>query len=229
VKTTVEPGRWSPTAPDYAPFLEPQWGSVRTHVVDGPVMPTPPPAWNSAKMQAQRDDFADVQGRLTPYMIGAAKRWAGGPGTDTPGGIWVRRAAKLADGANVDALVATKVVAATSAAVHDAFVSCWQAKSEHMFARPQNWMNETDADWRPLLPTPPFPSYTSGHATVSGAASEVIAAAFPTHTRALRDDAAEAARSRVYGGIHWRIDGSEGLAAGRQIGDEVARHYGLAG
>jgi membrane-associated phospholipid phosphatase len=79
-----------------------------------------------------------------------------------------------------------------------------------------------------MLETPPFPSYTSGHATVSGAASEVIAAALPQHTRMLRDDAAEAARSRVYGGIHWRIDGSEGLAVGRQIGREVADAYSVA-
>ena len=110
-----------------------------------------------------------------------------------------------------------QVLAATAVAGHDAFISCWQGKFEYNVARPQNWMERAQPGWSPPLPTPPFPSYPSGHATVSGAAAEVLARFFPLQARQLRRDAQDAAFSRVVGGIHWSIDGAAGLDVGQRV------------
>jgi membrane-associated phospholipid phosphatase len=77
---------------------------------------------------------------------------------------------------------------------------------------------EIDPAWLPLLPTPPFPSYVSGHSSTSGAASVVLAAYVPAAARRLHSLAREAAASRLYGGIHFRSDNEAGLTLGRAVG-----------
>ena len=68
-----------------------------------------------------------------------------------------------------------------------------------------------------MIITPNFPSYISGHSTVSGAAADVLAAFFPSDAARLRSQAEEAAISRLYAGIHWRADNEVGLRVGRQV------------
>jgi membrane-associated phospholipid phosphatase len=77
---------------------------------------------------------------------------------------------------------------------------------------------EIDPSWSPLITTPPFPSYVSGHSGTSGAASTVLSAFFPTDAPQVHAWAAEAALSRLYGGIHFRTDNEVGLALGRPVG-----------
>jgi hypothetical protein len=99
-----------------------------------------------------------------------------------------------------------------------------------------------DPDWTPLIATPPFPSYTSGHSSFSGAAAAALAAFFekdeiefsttsdglPGVTRSFKSFTAaadEAGMSRIYGGIHWDFDNSAGLKCGRAIGAHVAKSF----
>ena len=98
-----------------------------------------------------------------------------------------------------------------------------------------------DPTWQPLLTTPNFPEYVSGHSTFSGAASTVLDAFFgrnvnfsstevtlPGVVRSFNrfDQAAqEAGMSRIYGGIHWEFDNRAGLDSGRALGEYVCRHY----
>jgi membrane-associated phospholipid phosphatase len=101
-----------------------------------------------------------------------------------------------------------------------------------------------DDAWRPYIQTPPFPSYTSGHATNSAAAAEIMTKWFGdnlsfTDTSLLefgianrqiasfRGAAAEAALSRLYGGIHYRFDNDEGAKAGKRLGEFVASRLKL--
>ena len=123
--------------------------------------------------------------------------------------------------------------------LHDAFISCWQEKFASDRIRPEAAINKLiDPSWRPLLQTPPFPEYTSGHSVVSSAVSVVL-----THLMgdnfAFRDDsevyfglperdfqsfyqaANEAAISRLYGGIHFRDACENGVQQGRNIGARV--------
>jgi hypothetical protein len=96
-----------------------------------------------------------------------------------------------------------------------------------------------DADWLPILVTPPFPEYTSGHPVQSGAAAQVLTDlfgrrfAFVDRTHEARglparsfvsffQAAREAAISRLYGGIHYRSAIDRGLEQGRCVGRAVS-------
>lgn len=121
----------------------------------------------------------------------------------------------------------------------DAFISCWDEKYRSNLIRPETLINQhIDESWSPLLQTPPFPEYTSGHSVVSGAASEVLTNIFgenfsfddsteipyglPARSfSSFRNAAKEAAISRVYGGIHYNSAVVEGLTQGKKIGDLV--------
>jgi hypothetical protein len=83
-----------------------------------------------------------------------------------------------------------------------------------------------DPAWTSFIPTPPFPGYVSGHSGFSGAAAELLSYAFPRDRTTLRAMSAEAAMSRLYGGIHIRADNDVGLAMGKLIGSvAVARAF----
>jgi hypothetical protein len=96
-----------------------------------------------------------------------------------------------------------------------------------------------DSTWTPLLTTPPFPEYTSGHSVQGAATAQVLtdlfgAMAFTDHThdtdlglpprsfKSFFDAAYEAAISRLYGGIHYRAACEEGMVQGRIIGQRVS-------
>ena len=210
-------GYWAPLSGQQA--LEPGWGQVRPVGLGVEDLPrvAPPPGWDSAEFATDRAAFAAQQARLTPADRALAAYWAAGPGTVTPLGLWLQEALRLGEQARLGGGELAQVLAATAVAGHDAFISCWQGKFEYNVARPQGWMAAAQPGWTPPLPTPPFPSYPSGHATVSGAAAEVLARVFPLQARQLRRDAQDAAFSRVVGGIHWSIDGAAGLDVGQRV------------
>jgi hypothetical protein len=127
----------------------------------------------------------------------------------------------------------------TSIALFDGFISCWDEKYRSQFIRPETVINAyVDEKWRPLLQTPPFPEYTSGHSVISTAAAEVLEAelgkgfAFDDHTEtpyglpvrhftSFAIAAEEAAISRFYGGIHYRAAIVNGQKQGRGVGLQV--------
>jgi hypothetical protein len=97
----------------------------------------------------------------------------------TPPGVWNRKAMGWVAQHALGTAETARVFAALNVAMADALVACWQAKFEHWSVRPVNVIREKlDPDFLPWLFTPPFPSYVSGHAAVSGAAAEVLAASF---------------------------------------------------
>jgi membrane-associated phospholipid phosphatase len=109
----------------------------------------------------------------------------------------------------------------------DAFICVWDAKYAYWSLRPVTAIRrEIDPGWSPLITTPPFPSYVSGHAGTSGAASTVLSAFFPAEAAQLHAWAAEAALSRLYGGIHFRTDNEVGLALGTAVGEAALQAWG---
>jgi membrane-associated phospholipid phosphatase len=145
----------------------------------------------------------------------------------TPGGLWIEIARDLVVRDGLDSLRAARVMALTSIAIADGFVCCWDAKYTYWTARPIT----ADPTLDVLIPTPPFPSYTSGHSTVSAAAATVLGHLFPSDAAALDGRADEAKNSRLWAGIHFPVDNDMGASGGAQLGRlivDVARSDGAA-
>lgn len=223
------PGRWAPTPPFFEAAQFPHWGEVRTVVIGDPAQlrATPPPAWNDPTMEHERTRFETTQAQLRAMDRQLAAAWAAGPGTVTPPGMWMQRAITLV---RRDALItpdATRVYALLGIALHDVAVTCWESKYHYQIARPIQWLGERNPDWQPFLNTPPHPSYPSGHASFSGAASTVLSAFFPNNAHQLTLEAEAATKSRIVAGIHWSMDGVAGLAQGRAVAEQVLDHAGI--
>lgn len=145
--------------------------------------------------------------------------------------------------ANADFVQSAEAYALVSVALIDGFISCWDEKYRSKLVRPESFINEfIDEDWVPLLQTPPFPEYTSGHSVVSSASAVTLTKLFgdnfafldsteveyglPSRNfKSFHEAAEEAAISRIYGGIHYRpavVHGfTEGTAIGHHIMDKI--------
>jgi membrane-associated phospholipid phosphatase len=220
------PGAWQPTPPGYLPALEPTAGTWRTwHLRRGDTYrPAPPPRPGDADYDAQVAEVYAVANRLTPEQAAIARFWADGPGSITPAGHWNMIAVELLGEHRATLTETTLVLAALNTAQADAFIACWDAKFAHNSERPVTAIRrDLDAGFLPLLATPPFPSYVSGHSTTSAAAAVVLGEFFPSAGAQLENWAAEAAVSRLYAGIHFRIDNDAGLRLGRLVGKATLR------
>jgi hypothetical protein len=243
------PGDWVGTGTG----LQPCWGSLRTFVVADALecAPVPPPAFSvatSSEWYAEALQVYNVTGDLgallTVDQTAIANYWAdGATATGTPPGHWVGIVGVVTSDPTYDQLdIVAEAYARVGLAVADAFITCWQTKFDTYLQRPITYIAANiDAAWTPLLSTPNFPTYTSGHSTQSGAASTVLTAMFgpipftdTTHTDLnpglgftdrsfdnFIDAAQEAAASRLYGGIHYAFDNNEGFNCGTCIGNII--------
>jgi len=240
----IGPGLWIPTPPQFRRALQPAWGNMRTYVlVDSdecaPPPPTPFSTDPSSAFFAENLEVYEAVNNLTPEQREIALFWSDDPvATSTPPGHWVNIVSQLCVRDDLPLTVAADAYARVGLAVGDAFISCWRAKFVHNLIRPISYIQEhIDNDWQSLLGTPPFPEYTSGHSTQSGAAATVLTDLFGnvefadwTHVprglpvrffSSFHDAADEAAISRLYGGIHFRPAIELGVEQGRCIGDLI--------
>jgi hypothetical protein len=252
------PGDWEPTPLAFAPGLLPQWGDVQPFGVGSAeaFLPMPPPPLDSL---AYAEDVAEVQAigsansavRTADQTL-VARFWANGAGTSTPPGHWNQIARQIIASGDVRLGEEARMMALLNVALADAAIVCWKAKYEYRLWRPITAIREADTDgnpatvvdpgWTPLLPTPPFPEYTSGHSTFSGAGATVLAQLFGTDAIAFvgeSDDAPgilrpfsgfweaaeESGMSRIYGGIHFMAANVNGLSSGRAVGLAVVRNW----
>lgn len=248
------PWWWSPTPPAHAAGLLPQWPYVACWSIPDPAAyraPGPPPTPADPRY---RKAYYEVKalGRVTGSTRTAdqteiALFWDDGAGTQTPPGHWMEIAQILIEGHELDLVDSARVMALVAITVADAAIVSWDNKYYYQHWRPVtgirgagndgNHDTAPDLEWSSLITTPPFPAYTSGHSTFSGAASRVLANLFgdevaftigsdglPGVTRSfssLSQAAEEAGQSRIYGGIHWQYDNRDAIAAGRALADHV--------
>ena len=109
--------------------------------------------------------------------------------------------------------LASRGVALMHIAIYDSMVAAWDSKYAYNRPRP----NAGKTDLKTAIATPPSPSYPAEHAVAAGAASEVLAYLFPERAQFFRDQAAEAARSRVVAGVNYPSDVEAGLALGKKV------------
>jgi membrane-associated phospholipid phosphatase len=177
--------------------------------------------------------------------------WVDGPGTASPPGHWNRIAQTVSASMNLSVEDNARLFALLNLAEADTGIATWDAKRAYDLWRPMQAINTASTDgnadtlenatWSPLIPTPSFPAYTSGHSAFSMAAATILAEFFGTDNIAFTTDsespflplgytrdftsfsqaAAEAGMSRIYGGIHYSWDNTDGAALGAAVADNT--------
>lgn len=141
-------------------------------------------------------------------------------GRGVPVNEWTPIALELISGYKVAPPDAGRIMSTLHCAINDAFVITWYYKYLYCMPRPC----QLDHDLKTILNTPRFPTYPSGHSVVSGACEVILSYYFPKEATTLKSLAEDASISRLYGGIHFRSDLSEGLSLGRRIGKNIINY-----
>jgi len=254
-----ESGKWRPTPPDYLDGVEWCWNTMKPMVLDSAsqFMPNRPPKYETkpgTTFYAMMKEVYDINKNLTeeqkliakywddnPFVIEHAGHMVYGNKKITPGGHWIGITAQVVKQANADAVKSAQSFALTAVALYDGFISCWDEKYRSSYVRPVNVINELlDKNWAPLLQTPPFPEYTSGHSTITASAATVLTKLYGENF-AFEDSsdykyiglkrkfssfqaaASEASISRVYGGIHYTLSVNVGNEQGKKVGALVVK------
>jgi hypothetical protein len=266
---TDEVSRWQPTPPAYMDAIEPHWNKIRPFFLESADQFKPqthPPFSLEKDSQFYKEllEVYEISERITQKgdsseEVAIAQFWDCNPYVSvtrghfmfatkkiTPGAHWIGIVKIAAKKTNANLMQTVNAYTKTSLAIADAFISCWDEKYRTNLVRPETLINQNiDADWLPILQTPPFPEYTSGHSVVSGAASVVLTHIFGENF-AFDDDtevqfglpvrsyesfyaaSSEAAVSRMYGGIHYRAAVDNGLKQGKDLGhfvvDKISRN-----
>jgi len=165
----------------------------------------------------------------------------------SPGGHWMNIAGLAAKQAHLNFDQSVVVLTLEGITITDAFISCWDEKYRSNRIRPETYINKyMDIKWQPLLQTPPFPEYTSGHAVVSNASAELLTYLFGDNFaytdnteipfgsgqrsfKSFRQAAAEASISRLYGGIHYMQSIEKGNDQGKRIAADIIAKIKKAG
>jgi hypothetical protein len=250
-----DPGKWRPTAPDYMDGVEYCWGTMKTFMLNSSsqFLPPPPPAFSDDKNSIYFKQNLEVYNQsknLNQQQKDIARYWDDNPFVVehsghmmfankkiTPGGHWIGITAIACKKSHADAVKTAQAYALTSIAMFDAFICCWQEKYKSSYIRPVTVINEKiDREWIPMLQTPPFPEYPSGHSTITRAAAVMLTRLFGDHF-AFQDTsdlhyigmqrhfdsfvqaANEASISRFYGGIHYLNSVNVGADQGKKVSD----------
>ncbi|QPH41151.1 vanadium-dependent haloperoxidase [Pedobacter endophyticus] len=251
-------GNWAPTPPGYMAAVEPYWNKIRPLVIKtaDQFKPVSPPTYSTDKNSAFFLNAKEVYlagKNLNKNQIEIAKFWDCNPfflnvnghmnfatKKISPGAHWISIAGIACKLKSFDYAQSSFAYTSVNIALFDAFISCWDEKYRSNYIRPETFINShIDENWQPILQTPPFPEYTSGHSVVSTAAAHILTNIFGNNF-AFQDDteidyglpirefssfnqaANEAAISRLYGGIHYRPAIENGQVQGRGIGAHQA-------
>lgn len=264
----------------YAPScLTPHWHLVQPMALDSSSQfrPGPPPVVGSEQLAKEVAEVVELQANLTPEEMALVEFMRDGPKSVQQAGHWLifAQAISRRDQHTLDEDV--KMYFLNQVVAMDAFIASWESKMYYDYARPfalvhhyykgkniqgwrgpeEGWGEMKGEDWRPYSPAsflcPPFPSYTSGHSTVSGACSEALklftgsdefgdsirlvpgALTHPNDVRdtvtlyfpTLTETAEMAGQSRVLGGYHIQADNVAGLQLGRDVADYIYHNFYL--
>jgi hypothetical protein len=241
----VGEGLWVPTPRGFFPALQACWGRLRPFALRAAdaCAPPPPPVYSTDRastLYAEAKEVYDTVKALTAQQREIANYWADDPvRTGTPPGHVMLLAVRVIERDGLPLDDAVEALARAGMAVADGFIACWHTKFRYNLLRPITYVSTVfkDPGWRPLLSTPPFPEYPSGHSVQSAAAAQVLtdqlgrrAFVDDTHARlglaprGFRDfhaAAQEAAISRLYGGIHFRSAIERGIEQGVCVGQAI--------
>lgn len=240
--------------------VEPYWNQIRTMALDSATqfVPARPAPYNSARYIAACREVFDAREHISEEQTQIANFWDCNPFATQTIGHLVYSVKKLSPGGHwigitgvatrKERLPLAKMLAAyslVSVGLFDAFIACWDEKFRSNYIRPVTAIQRSISPvWQPLLQTPPFPEYPSGHSVISMSSAVILSALFgPAFTftddverpfgipdrnfSSFEQAADEAAISRLYGGIHFREAIENGKTLGRQVGEYVLKKINL--
>jgi PAP2 superfamily len=249
----TEPGDWRPAPPAFAPGVFTQWPAVTPFVLDRAAQfrPVAPPALTSAAYAQALNEVKSLgqntSSTRTADQTVTAKFW--------PGPIWTtwnEIAEKSAVAHHSDLVHTARLFALLDLSLADTTIAFYDAKYQYHLWRPITAIRQAENDgnpatagdptWTPLLATAPDPSYPGAHSAISGAGAAVLASFYGDHhsisvtsdvlpgvTRSFNSysaAASEAGLSRIYGGVHTRIDHEAGIKLGRDVAGLVLDQAG---
>lgn len=251
-------------------FLMSQWSEMTPFTLsnssqfrpNGPngFNPTNYTSWiQSAAYTADFQQVKDLGGQnsvlRTADQTNIAYFWVDGPGTASPPGHWNRIAATVSAEQGLTLEQNARLFGLLGLAQADTGIATWEAKVYYDTWRPMYAINTAnldgnpltiqDASWAPLIPTPSFGAYTSGHSAFSMVGATILANYFgtddiafitdtespflpPGYTRSFSsfsEAALEAGMSRIYGGIHWMSDNTDGAILGANVGNYTYNNF----
>lgn len=203
--------------PKRNPML-PFFGNVKAFLFDSmtcvSLRPGPPPSTGSDQMKKDVAEVRDYVTNPSREHMRIVQFWADGVGTYTPPGHWNAIAAEDMAKKNLSEVKFARNLALLNMSEMDAAIVCWNTKYYYYNPRP----SQMDGDIKTLTGVPNFPSYISGHSTFSGAAAAILSHLVPERAADYEAMANEASMSRIYAGIHYRVDCTTGLEVGKKIG-----------
>ena len=254
-----DPSSWKPTPPAYIKAIEPHWSKLRTFILDSaqqfkPPAPTAFSIDTNSRFFKEAKDVMSTGLSLNAEQIEIANFWDCNPfkmnvnghvmyatKKISPGGHWINITALACKKAKAGFLESAEAYACLSIILADGFISCWDEKFRSKVVRPETYINQyMNVGWMPLLQTPPFPEYTSGHSVISAACSVMLTNMFGDNFaysdstemefklpvrqyKSFADAAKEAAISRFYGGIHYMPSITNGLMEGEKLGNFITQ------
>lgn len=254
---TSKPGTWTPTPPDYMAAVEPSWNRIRPFALDSAGQ-FKPASINPFSMEKDSPFYKEVievyeaTKELSEEEKAIASFWDCNPFVMhhtghvmfatkkiSPGGHWMGITAITTKKAKADLMKTIEAYALVSISIADGFIACWDEKYRSILVRPETVINaHIDSDWVPLLQTPPFPEYPSGHSVISSSAATALTKLFGdnfhfTDTTEVEyglpersftsffEASEEAAISRLYGGIHFMPAITNGVDQGLKVGEFI--------
>jgi PAP2 superfamily len=246
---------WKPTPPTFMAPVEPHWNSLRTFVLDSAqqfktALPAAYDTSTASSFYTQLKEVYEIVNRKDKMEQDIAMFWDCNPFAVqqighvefgikkiSPGGHWIGITGIACKKKKLSIGKTAVVHVLVSLAMADAFIVCWDEKYRSNRVRPETAMQKLiDPRWHPLLQTPPFPEYVSGHSVVSTAAAIILSKIFGnnffyednTETEfglpvrkynSFFQASSEAGISRLYGGIHFRDAIEQGIWLGKKAGE----------
>jgi hypothetical protein len=254
-------GYWFPTPPGFMAAVEPNFNTVRSFTLraSSQFIPVPPTAFDSKKLSSfylladavykesiQQDaehqaiaSFWDCN----PFAIQDRGHLQYGFKKISPGAHWLGITGIVCKKANKTFNESMQIFSMVSIGLMDAFICCWDEKFRSNRIRPETAIRKyIDPSWEPLLQTPPFPEYLSGHSTISSASATILTHYFGDNFaytdsvevpyglparefKSFYQAADEAGVSRFYGGIHFMDAIDNGRIQGLKVGEWVLNRF----
>ena len=251
-------GSWVPTPPAYMAPVEPYFNTIRPFTLDSAsqFLPPPPVQFSTAKNSLfyHYAWLVYTQGGsgLTPEHRAIAGFWDCNPFAVqnnghmliglkkiSPGAHWMGITSIACHDSHASFSKAMEVSMAVAVGLMDSFMCCWDDKYRTNRIRPETAIRRyIDPNWKPILQTPPFPEYISGHSVISATSATILTHYFgdgfhytdnvehkfgisPRSFQSFKQASEEAAMSRFWGGIHFKDAIEKGLVQGNQVGEWV--------